>query len=222
MSKQNIMNEIVRVSMAENADPCMMLAMAKFESTFNPNARNGSYAGLFQLSNGVGGCTGDSRYNVAASTKCAIRYINYNKVQLEKAGFIWQPVFAYLCHQQGLTGARKLLEAMKAGYTIGQYQDKMRGGNNVLLRNAPNGMFTKNNKVADWFNYWNSRFEKEMQACSVACPMGNAPAENNSDCVANYNDLAVNKDLPKQSIEQDTASGGTNKKANYYLRNLFG
>src|SRR3974390_1931223 len=100
-------DEIREAASLYGLDVAMMMSIAKVESNFNPNARTGSYKGLFQLSDYEfkkygGGSIGDARDNARAAAHMFL-------VQPEK--FKWAlghyPDYAerYMVHQQGIQGA---------------------------------------------------------------------------------------------------------------------
>jgi hypothetical protein len=102
--KQDVIETIYKSATDHGHDnPCAMIAMANIETggTFNPNAKHGRYVGVFQLDNGIGGCTGSMRLDPYQATKCAINYINSNRNQVEKKIGTWEDWMSYLAHQQG-------------------------------------------------------------------------------------------------------------------------
>jgi len=99
--------EIRQAASLYGIDLPMMLSVAKVESDFNPNARTGSYKGLFQLSNYEfekygDGSIWDARDNARAAAHMFL-------IQAER--FKWAlghfPDYAerYMVHQQGIEGA---------------------------------------------------------------------------------------------------------------------
>ena len=100
-------DEIREAASLYGLDVAMMMSIAKVESNFNPDARTGSYKGLFQLSDYEfkkygDGSIGDARDNARAAAHMFL-------VQAEK--FRWAlghyPDYAerYMVHQQGIQGA---------------------------------------------------------------------------------------------------------------------
>ena len=208
MNKQEIIDTIAKVAMDNDKDPCILVAFAIIESNLNANAINGSYAGLFQLSNGVGGCSGNDRYNVEKSTLCAIKYMDYNQSQFEKAGLKWKPFYAYLCHQQGLTGAKQTIEASNVAI-----KDYKRG--RALLGNIPKSSgITKDSLVRDWLQYWENRFDNLMKNCVVKCSVSNSPDGSGTNC-----QVVINENVLKQNNIVTTTNSNNirSKKRNYYL-----
>ena len=99
--------EIKRASDAFGLDFHFMKAVAKIESSFNPNKRTGSYIGLFQLSEFEFGKFGSGQIRNPRDNAVAAAY----KVITEGILFEWithrKPDLSdlYLIHQQGWEGA---------------------------------------------------------------------------------------------------------------------
>jgi hypothetical protein len=99
--------EIKRASDAFGLDFHFMKAVAKIESSFNPNKRTGSYIGLFQLSEYEFGKFGSGQIRSPRDNAVAAAY----KVITEGILFEWvtrrKPDLSdlYLIHQQGWEGA---------------------------------------------------------------------------------------------------------------------
>jgi hypothetical protein len=99
--------EIKQASDAFGLDPAFMVSVARIESDFDPNARTGSYIGLFQLSHyefdkyGSGDIT-DTRDNaIAAAYKFTTAAILFEIIAHKKPTL----TDLYLIHQQGTQGA---------------------------------------------------------------------------------------------------------------------
>lgn len=103
---------ITRVAQEEGADAEVLLTFASIESAFNPNAKNKSGAsGLFQFMPETAADYGLSNpFDAEASTRAAIRLMRDNAGTLRKS-LGREPTIGelYLAHQQGATGASKLL-----------------------------------------------------------------------------------------------------------------
>jgi hypothetical protein len=114
----------------ESLDPISILAIVAIESDFNPKATNrvSSAAGLFQFLDGTweseGGESFDGRggvgnglaagATVAAQIAIGCRFTAKNRDDLENAlGQEPTPTQLYMAHQQGRTGAKRLLKADK-------------------------------------------------------------------------------------------------------------
>jgi hypothetical protein len=160
-TKEQCKQIIIDVCQQYGEDPCMFLAMAKVESNYNNLARNGSYVGLFQLADGVGGIKGDDRLDPRKNTYGAIIFKRSNqKIVLAKTGE-WRPHFAYLAHQQGATGFavswnEKDLPIAQATY----YK-------NMMNKNIPNAVKSSIKTVNDWLNWWTNNFYNRYNACPV-------------------------------------------------------
>ncbi|MCX6154419.1 MAG: transglycosylase SLT domain-containing protein [Candidatus Kapabacteria bacterium] len=103
-------NVIKTVAEANGFDPCVLLAMASIESNFNNAAYNsGGYAGLFQLSDGYSGLTGDDRFDPKLNTQATIQGMKRNRKYVENAGIAFEPWMYYLAHQQGAKGFTDIL-----------------------------------------------------------------------------------------------------------------
>ena len=97
---------IIKEALSAGIDPNMFLALAYNESKFNPDSQNDYYGGLFAINKSQHKNWNDSTYN----TKEAIKLYNQNKEYFTKAGLGWNAGIAYLAHQQGLGGAKALLQ----------------------------------------------------------------------------------------------------------------
>jgi hypothetical protein len=110
MNKEQVITTIRNVCSEIGAPANIMLAIAHVETggKFNVNARSssGTYAGIFQLSDGYGGCKGDDRYDVAKATRCTWKNLSDKRKQFE----IWEDWYYYGIHQQGLNGFKTILK----------------------------------------------------------------------------------------------------------------
>lgn len=97
---------IIKEAINAGIDPNTLFALAYNESKFNPQAQNNYYGGLFAINKSQHKDWGDLTYN----TKEAIKIYNQNKDYFKKAGLDWNAGTAYLAHQQGLGGAKALLQ----------------------------------------------------------------------------------------------------------------
>jgi hypothetical protein len=70
MTTDEIKQKIIEICKKINAPIPVMMAIAETESNFNPSSKSksGSYVGIFQLSNGWGGCNGDERLDIEKKT----------------------------------------------------------------------------------------------------------------------------------------------------------
>lgn len=167
---------IWKVSEENKINPCFMIAKANIESKLNNLAKNGSYVGLFQLSDGVGGCKGNDRLDPAKATKAAISYIRTNRAavepRLKEKGMVWYDWHAYLAHQQGAGGAAYILT--NPNILIADSTKKK-----AIKSNSPKGFKGKTHK--DFADYWAGVFESHQNKCmtdfascvdSVETPVG--------------------------------------------------
>jgi hypothetical protein len=108
-SKEKNIQIIREVANKFNYDAPTLIAMAhietggKFDNTVASSS--GTFVGLFQLSNGIGGLKGDERKDPYLSTAAAIKYIEYHKERFAKNGITMLDFYVYLAHQQGFSGA---------------------------------------------------------------------------------------------------------------------
>lgn len=185
---------IWKVSEDNNVNPCAMIAKANIESGLNNLAKNGAYAGLFQLANGVGGCNGNDRFDPAKSTKAAIKYIRSNRAavepRLKEKGLIWFDWMAYLAHQQGAGGASYILTNPD---TLIANSSKKK----AIKSNSPKGFKGKTHK--DFTDYWAGVFETQQNKCMT----------NFASCVDSIETVNGMADLPggcKIDIASDVPS----------------
>lgn len=167
-SKEEIIKAIIKVSEKNGIDPCFMIAKAEIESTFNNMAQNGSYAGLFQLSNGVGGCTGDSRFDPEQSTQCAINYIRHNRKlvepKLKAQGYVWEDWMAYLCHQQGASGFTNTFLNPSTPIS-GSKRERS------IVNNTKKAWKASQKTYGDFVRNWKSYFQQKQSLCANACSL---------------------------------------------------
>ena len=138
-----------------------LLAIAKIESGFNPNAQNprSSAGGLFQFTDATAkeyGLTGDKRNDVAAQADAAARMIQTNSRSLTKTlGRAPNAGELYLAHQQGLTGARALLA--NPNLTAAQALEGIYGGRaaSVIRQNGGDPNAPASQFASQWVNKGN-------------------------------------------------------------------
>lgn len=152
---------ITEVCLNNGADPCLFLAMADLESGFDNTAASstGTYAGLFQLSDGLGGIHGDDRYDPEKCTLGAIRYYDDNKSYISVRYGAWDEWYAYLAHQQGAAGLLYILQnpAMKI-------KDSKYGRN--IRANLPVSCILASTH-GDFLECWRKRVESKLESCSL-------------------------------------------------------
>lgn len=221
MTKEQVISEIVRACNDMGENPCEYIAFAQIESNFNPKASNGSYQGLFQLGNGVGGCKGNDRLDVYKATKCAITYKNYNKKILEKGGYGWDAPYAYLAHQQGAGGLQYLLKNLNS--KIGNMTPAR---SKALLGNIPRSAgITKESLGRDWMAYWTKRYKDITGTCTWQCGLSglsNAPADDNSgsNCDVTFENQQYNYQNNPSPVNTDNSNWAPSAKRSYYLKKI--
>ena len=162
--------EIKRIADVLGLDFTFMKTVAKIESSFNPNARTGSYIGLFQISNyefgkfGSGDIRGSRDNTVAAAIKMTTEAMMFEMFTRRK------PTLndMYLIHQQGVEGAAEHIRhpgrlawrsmcATQEGKEKGEKWCKRAIWGNTLP--VIKRIFKSVNKVtsADFVNMWQQR-----------------------------------------------------------------
>ena len=152
MTREQVINEIRKVCNAIGADAALMLAIAELESSLRPNATSpsGTFVGLYQLSNGYGGCTGDQRKNIAQATKCTWSQIQRNKTQWHRDFREWEDWFAYGMHQQGVAGFKTLYRNRN-----NKVNELPAARQNAIRTNTPATVRVV--YVKDFLNFWRDR-----------------------------------------------------------------
>ena len=108
-----IQNLITKLAQEGGVDPKYMLAVAKQESDFNPNAQAkiGSAGGLFQFIDKTWEAYGKGdKYDPVANTQAAIKFTKDNQNYLSKRGVEPTPGATYLAHFFGAGGATSVLK----------------------------------------------------------------------------------------------------------------
>lgn len=223
LSKEEVISQIIKASIEQKEDACMMVALAHIETggTFNNMAnRAGKYLGVFQMSNGYGGVKGNDRYNPYLATLGTIKAIRSNRDSFNTSGLVWKPFYAYLTHQQGLAGAKGIAKSAQLGHTIATYGAETKRGADVLLNNAKRTWgLNKSSKVSAWLSYWEADFAKLMATCTYACPMSglaNAGANEGNDVNSGECGYNVDGQLFKAS-KTDISKNNFGWSRNYYI-----
>ena len=153
MTKDEVKKKIVEICNKINAPVGVVMAIAGIESNFNPSAksRSGTYQGIFQLSNGWGGCIGDERLDLEKSIRCLWNNHSTFKDRWKQISNIWDDFFYYGIHQMGYAGfvdiyknRNKLLSEISEARC-----------NNILSNKPKNIEWVR---VSDWWNYFERRF----------------------------------------------------------------
>jgi hypothetical protein len=163
MTKDEIKKVLVEVGSEIGANIPVLFGIAGVESNFNPNAKSksGTYQGIFQLSNGWGGCNGDDRFDLEKSIKCLWKNHSTYKQRWQNTGdATWNDFYYYGIHQMGFAGFREIyLNKNKLLSDISEARRKN------ILANKPSALSW--NKVSDWWNYFEKKF---YDNCSLASP----------------------------------------------------
>ena len=200
---KTVKEQIIKACNDYGANPCILLAFASIETggTFNNLANNnGTYLGVFQLSNGYGGVKGNDRYDPYKSCVGAIKGIEELQDTFEKKGLVYYDYYAYLRHQQGLNGLLSIIKEQNS--KIENYSRKK-----ALINNLPNNV--KAIYVKDFLNYWANRFDSEMQKCEIKCSVNGLYDQY---CSVNYNNETF--EITNLNKLQFTTNIGNR---NYYL-----
>jgi hypothetical protein len=162
----NVPPEIAAAAKKNGVSENYLTRTAQIESNFNPNAYNSASkaAGPFQFvpSTGAKYLNGASPFDLAGSADAAARLAVDNKASLTKT-LGREPTDAelYLAHQQGATGAAKLLANpnARAGDLVGNSAIAANGGN-------------PNQPASAFVNLWNTKFNggvgKSIPAAAVS------------------------------------------------------
>jgi len=110
---KNLIELIIDKAKEANIDPSYLLAMAKIESNFNPNARNPSGAkGLYQfMPSTAKHYKLTNPFDAEASINAVIKFTKDNASYLKSKGVSPFGSNLYLTHQQGIGGAVEIIKA---------------------------------------------------------------------------------------------------------------
>ena len=154
MTKDEIKQLIIKVCKEIDAPVPVVMALAAIESNFNPNAKSksGTFVGIFQLSNGFGGCIGDSRLDLEKSIRCLWNnHITYKKRWASTGEKSFDDFYYYGIHQQGFAGFREIY--LNKDKLLSEISEQRRKN---ILANKPSGATW--NRVSDWWNYFEKKF----------------------------------------------------------------
>lgn len=158
-TKAAVISQIGKVCDEIGANAPLMLAFAYVESSFNPNAGNGGkYVGLYQLSDGYGGCKGVQRNDIRQSTICCWKQIQSNKATFMNEYSSWQDWYAYGMHQQGVAGFKYLIRNKDK-----RISDIDAPRRTAVINNTPSIHKGKFVYVRDFLNHWQNKIDSLMQ-----------------------------------------------------------
>jgi hypothetical protein len=118
--------------------------------------------GLYQLSNGKGGCSGTDRNDISKDNRaCAWKSIKINKENFIKEFNYYEDWFSYGMHQQGLSGFKDIWRNRDKKFNEIS-QARQRNMNN----NVPSKMRGNMQMVSDFIDYWKERINKLIKSYS--------------------------------------------------------
>ena len=154
MNKEQVKEAIIKECNQINAPVPVVMAIAGIESNFNPSAKSksGTFVGIFQLSSGFGGCTGDSRLDLEKSIKCLWNnHSTYKKRWASTGDNSWDDFYYYGIHQQGFAGFREIYN--NKNKLLSEISEARRKN---ILSNKPSALSW--NRVSDWYDYFYKKF----------------------------------------------------------------
>ena len=159
MTHNAVKQKILEVCNLIGAPVPVVMAIAGIESNFNPSAKSksGTYIGIFQLSNGWGGCKGDARYDLEKSIRClwnGSSNAHYrDRERWRQIDDSWDDFYHYGIHQMGFAGFRDVYRAR--GKKLSEISESRRKN---ILANKPSS--AEWSDVNDWWNYFETKFYK--------------------------------------------------------------
>jgi len=157
MNKNEVKKIIIEVCNQIGAPVPVVMAIAGIESNFNPSAisKSGTFVGIFQLSNGWGGCNGDTRLDLVKSIKCFWNGSNNahfrDKERWKQISNSWDDFYYYGIHQMGFAGFADIYR--NKNKLLSEISETRRRN---ILANKPSRL--EWHRVSDWWNYFEKKF----------------------------------------------------------------
>jgi len=153
---------IYDTAVKNSVNPCTFLTYSQIESNFNNTAvsKSGTYVGLFQISDGYGGISGNDRLNPIKNTQGAINKYKYNYEQIQKSLGHFKEYYTYMAHQQGLTGFLHIVQNPQLAINLSKYASNMR---NNMPPNCKSWVKT----CGDFLKCWENRFNEIYNTCKI-------------------------------------------------------
>jgi hypothetical protein len=170
----NVEDAIRRAAQSSGLDVGMLRAFAGIESGGNPNARTGSYYGLFQLSQAEFAAFGGKNiFDPYENARVAAEKLKKEAAQFkQKFGRDPTPFEMYLVHQRGLAGYEQHLKspdalAWTALYNTAEGRQKGEAwARKTITHNLPSAVLQSMGGVdritnRQFIEWWRGRFERE-------------------------------------------------------------
>jgi hypothetical protein len=157
MKKEKVKQTITKICNEINAPIPVIMAIAGIESNFNPSAKSksGTFVGIFQLSNGWGGCNGDDRLDLIKSIKClwnGSKNAHWrDKERWKQISNSWDDFYYYGIHQMGFAGFADIYK--NKNKLLSEISETRR--KNILANKPKNANWSR---VSDWWTYFEKRF----------------------------------------------------------------
>ena len=159
MTTAEVKQKIVEVCKKIDAPIPVIMAIAGIESNFNPSSKSksGTFMGIFQLSNGWGGCNGDDRLDLEKSIKClwnGSKNAHYrDKERWKQIDNSWADFYYYGIHQMGFSGFADIYK--NRNKLLSEISEARR--NNILSNKPSSASWSR---VSDWWDYFEKKFYK--------------------------------------------------------------
>lgn len=154
MTKDEVKHILASVGKEIGANVSVLFGVAGIESNFNPSSRSksGTYMGIYQLSNGWGGCIGDDRLDLLKSIKCFWNnHSTYKQRWLSSGTTSWDDFYHYGIHQQGFAGFSEIYKNRNSLLI-----DLSSARQKSILSNKPSSASW--DRVSDWWDYFYKKF----------------------------------------------------------------